>query len=341
MRILFSDSSLAQQPADLLVIGVPAGRVPDAVSGLGAFAASVAGLAATEDFTGKAGATLLAPTYGAVAATRVLLVGLGAAGASDVRNAAGTAGTQARARGAKSVAIAYPVTELGGAGITSVAEAFAEGNYRFDRYKAEASRKAGAETLALVGVSDAAALARAEAMIAGQTLARDLVNEPAAVIYPESLAKVAEGLASECVTVTVLDFDAIKARGMGGIVGVGQGSTRTPRFVHMTYTPSGAQKGHVALVGKGVTFDSGGLSLKPSDAMQTMRCDMAGAADAKRDVAQLLSGLPDRWRLPIMHVKLEGLSVAEAAKRTGMSESAVKVGVHRGLKALAARMRDE
>lgn len=69
--------------------------------------------------------------------------------------------------------------------------------------------------------------------------------------------------------------------------------------------------------------------------------DMAGAADAKRDVAQLLSGLPDRWRLPILHVKLEGLSVAEAAKRTGMSESAVKVGVHRGLKALAARLRGE
>ena len=69
--------------------------------------------------------------------------------------------------------------------------------------------------------------------------------------------------------------------------------------------------------------------------------DVAGATDAKRDVAQLLSGLPDRWRLPIMHVKLEGLSVAEAAKRTGMSESAVKVGVHRGLKALAARMRGD
>ncbi len=70
-------------------------------------------------------------------------------------------------------------------------------------------------------------------------------------------------------------------------------------------------------------------------------CDMAGAADAKRDVAQMLAGLPDRWRLPIMHVKLEGLSVTETAQRTGMSESAVKVGVHRGLKALAARMRGD
>ena len=69
--------------------------------------------------------------------------------------------------------------------------------------------------------------------------------------------------------------------------------------------------------------------------------DTAGAADARRDVALLLQELPERWRLPIMHVKLEGLSVAEAAQRTGMSESAVKVGVHRGLKALAARMRND
>lgn len=69
--------------------------------------------------------------------------------------------------------------------------------------------------------------------------------------------------------------------------------------------------------------------------------DTGGATEARRDVAQLLDGLPDRWRLPIVHVKLEGLSVAETARRTGMSESAVKVGVHRGLKALASRMREE
>jgi leucyl aminopeptidase len=313
MRILFSDPALSQQTADLLVIGVPAGKVAEAVAGLGAFGASVSGLATADEFSGKAGTTLLAPTYGAVAATRVLLVGTGAAGATEVRNAAGVAGTQARARGARSVAMAFPLTELGAAGITAVAEAFAEGNYRFDRYKAEGSRKAGAESLALVGVSDASALARAEAMIAGQTLARDLVNEPAAVIYPETLAKVAEGLASDCVTVTVLDFDAIKARGMGGIVGVGQGSTRTPRFVHMTYTPAGAQQGHVALVGKGVTFDSGGLSLKPSDAMQTMRCDMAGAA-AVIGAMKTISMLKPSCRVDVVFGAVENMPSGDSYK---------------------------
>jgi leucyl aminopeptidase len=78
--------------------------------------------------------------------------------------------------------------------------------------------------------------------------------------------------------VASLGFAEIQARGMGGIVGVGQGSARKPRFVHLRYEPAGGAKAHVALVGKGVTFDSGGLSIKPSDGMLTMRCDMAGAA---------------------------------------------------------------
>jgi leucyl aminopeptidase len=121
-------------------------------------------------------------------------------------------------------------------------------------------------------------LARAGACIDAQSLARDLVNEPAAEIYPGSLARIAESLAGDRLTVSVWDEATIREKGMGGITGVGQGSTRPPRFVHMSWASPGPQKGHVALVGKGVTFDSGGLSLKPNDGMLTMRCDMAGAA---------------------------------------------------------------
>lgn len=279
MRFSFSSDALAARAADLLVVGVPAGGVDAALAGFGDFAAALRGLASDEDFSGKSGSALQAPTYGRAAATRVLLIGIGAGAASDLRAAAGIAGTQARARGAKNVALAFPTASVGGTEIRVCAEAFAEGNYRFDKYKAEASRKAAAEELAFVGVAaDADAVARAEALIAGQTLARDLVNEPAAEIYPASLARVAEGLASDRISVEVLDETAIRERGMGGITAVGQGSARKPRFVHMTYTPAGPAKGHIALVGKGVTFDSGGHSLKPSDGMMTMRCDMAGAA---------------------------------------------------------------
>ncbi len=310
MRTQFSSDALSSVPADLLVVGVAQGKLTDALAGLGAFAGALAKLAAEEEFTGKAGSSLAAPSFGQVAAGRVLLVGLGEVKASDVRAAAGTAGNQARAKGHKNVALAFPgVTP----DVCAALEAFAEGNYRFDKYKT-GPKKAAAESLTLVGVAeDAAAVARAEAMIAGQTLARDLVNEPAAEIYPESLARVAEGLASDRVSVTVLDFDTIVAKGMGGIVGVGQGSTRKPRFVHMTYTPAGAQKGHLAFVGKGVTFDSGGLSLKPSDGMQTMRCDMAGAA-AVIGAMKTISQLQPSVRVDVIFGAVENMMSGDSYK---------------------------
>ncbi len=279
MRFAFASDSLASRTTDVLVVGVALNGLPAALAGFGEFAPRLEALARDEDFTGKAGSSLSAPTYGNAAAPRVLLVGLGGATPNDLRAAAGLAGFQARARGARNVSFAAPAVTVTGRDVRAMAEAFAEGNYRFDKYKSETSRKAAAESFTFVGIAeDADAIARAEALIGGQALARDLVNEPAAEIYPETLAQIAQDLAGDRVDVTVLDEVAIRDRGMGGITAVGQGSTRKPRLVHMTYTPAGAPKGHLALVGKGVTFDSGGLSLKPSDGMLTMRCDMAGAA---------------------------------------------------------------
>jgi leucyl aminopeptidase len=310
MNTTFSSDALSSVAADLLVVGVAQGKLADALAGLGSFADALTKLAGEDEFTGKAGSTLAAPSFGQVAAGRVLLVGLGEVKASDVRAVAGTAGNQARAKGHKNVALAFPGTSPD---VCAVLEAFAEGNYRFDKYKT-GPKKAAADSLALVGVqADTAAVARAEAMIAGQTLARDLVNEPAAEIYPESLARVAEGLASDRVSVTVLDFDTIKAKGMGGIVGVGQGSTRKPRFVHMTYTPAGTQKGHLAFVGKGVTFDSGGLSLKPSDGMQTMRCDMAGAA-AVIGAMKTIAALQPDVRVDVIFGAVENMMSGDSYK---------------------------
>jgi leucyl aminopeptidase len=278
MRVTFSSSSLSQASADLLAVGVPTGDVAGALAGLGDFGPALAALAGDEEFTGKPGSSLTAPTYGKAAAARVFLAGAGSGTTSDVRAVAGAAGKEARAKGAKTVALAFPGVAFGAAELRAAIEAFAEGNYKFDKYKTGA-KKAGADELVFVGVAeDAEAVRRSLALVAGQNLARDLVNEPAAEIYPESLADIARGLASDRVRVTVWDENTIREKGMGGITGVGQGSARPPRFVHMTYTPAGEQKAHIALVGKGVTFDSGGLSLKPSDGMLTMRCDMAGAA---------------------------------------------------------------
>ncbi|MFN7146470.1 MAG: leucyl aminopeptidase family protein, partial [Myxococcota bacterium] len=313
MRVVFSSSSLAQTAADLLVVGVTAGNLASALAGFGDFAGALSGLATDEEFTGKAGSTLGAPTYGKVSAPRVLLVGTGTGSLADVRAAAGAAGKEARSRGAKNVALAFPGGNVGGAELRAAIEAFAEGNYKFDKYKST-GKKAGAEALTFVGVNeDAEAVRRSLALVAGQTLARDLVNEPAAEIYPESLAQVARSLASDTVTVDVWDETKIREKGMGGIYGVGQGSVNPPRFVHMTYAPKGAQKGHVAFVGKGVTFDSGGLSLKPSDGMQTMRCDMAGAA-AVIGAMKAIAALAPNVRVDVIFGAVENMPSGNSYK---------------------------
>ncbi|MBV69883.1 MAG: leucyl aminopeptidase [Myxococcales bacterium] len=110
-------------------------------------------------------------------------------------------------------------------------------------------------------------------------LARTLTNEPANICTPERFEALAQEIAkAPGFELLVLDRAEIKARGMGGIVGVSQGASREPRFIHLTYTPSGEASAEIALVGKGLTFDSGGLNIKPASGMEMMYIDMAGAA---------------------------------------------------------------
>jgi leucyl aminopeptidase len=109
-------------------------------------------------------------------------------------------------------------------------------------------------------------------------LVRDLVNEPPSTKTPDFMAECAQGLAGEGVSVKVLDAAACSELGMGALLGVGRGAAQTPKLLHLVYRPQGKPRRRVALVGKGVLFDSGGLSLKPAASMETMKSDMAGAA---------------------------------------------------------------
>ena len=123
-----------------------------------------------------------------------------------------------------------------------------------------------------------AALAAGQARAAATNLARDLSNEPANALHPADLAAAARKLlAGKGVTVKVKDEKALAREGFGGIIGVGQGAEHPPRLIELRYNPKGATA-EVVLVGKGITFDSGGLSLKPADSMKTMKTDMSGAA---------------------------------------------------------------
>src|SRR5205807_5453652 len=165
----------------------------------------------------------------------------------------------------------------------AAAQALAEGAilsaYRFTKYKNEA-KPSKLESLVIVGrgAKVQTGVDRGVRIAAAVGLARDLVNEPAGAMTPSRLADVAIEVAErEGLAVTVLDEVAIANEGLGGLEGVAQGSDQPPRLIELVYDPPGA-RGTVALVGKGITFDSGGMSLKTADGMETMKTDMSGAA---------------------------------------------------------------
>jgi leucyl aminopeptidase len=205
--------------------------------------------------------------------------------AEALRRAAGAA---ARAlAGAKKAAFALPVEDSGDAG--AIAEGALLGAYSFDAYKESAedgntkNGKAPLAEIALLGAKPRdkafkAAVERALAVTEELNRARDLVNTPPNDLTPEAFAAVASAAAKEHgIKVQILDEKALVKGGFGGILGVGAGSEAPPRLVKLSYTSSKADK-HLAFVGKGITYDSGGISLKPAGHNETMKCDMAGAA---------------------------------------------------------------
>jgi leucyl aminopeptidase len=186
---------------------------------------------------------------------------------------------------------AHPRILLVGAGATpsslalaEVAYGFALGQYRFDRYKTVDKKAVPTGAVTLVGANPAAAEAaftgRWKPLAEGVRLSRDLANEPANVIYPESfVARVREAFAGiPGVSIEVLDEAAMRKLGMGTLVGVGQGSPRGSRLLAVRYRGAGSPNAPLALIGKGITFDSGGISLKPGAGMWDMKGDMSGAA---------------------------------------------------------------
>ncbi len=181
--------------------------------------------------------------------------------------------------GFSTVAVAAPLADQ--ALWPAIAEGAALGGYRFDGYKSEAP-KARASRVVVHGsaAADPDRLAAVTATAAAVALVKDLVSTPAEWLGPADFAAQATASVADLpVTVEVLDEAALLAGGYGGILGVGQGSDRPPRLVRLEYAPADATR-HVALVGKGITFDTGGLSLKPAASMVGMKYDMCGAATA-------------------------------------------------------------
>lgn len=203
----------------------------------------------------------------------------GTISAEALRRAAGAA--TAKLAGNSKVTVALPADSA--ARVTAVAEGSTIGTYAFAGHKSSdengSEDSANIELRILTSVADADALTQRASVVARATfITRDLVNTAPSHLYPATFADEIEALVDHSkISVTVYDEVALAEGGFGGLLGVGQGSANPPRLVKLEYAPADA-KGHVSLVGKGITFDTGGISLKPAGSMETMKSDMAGAA---------------------------------------------------------------
>ena len=266
-------SSLA---ADAVVVGV----VPES-GGIALFGPGVELNAATDGALlraltavradGKPNTALTVPAPAGIGAERVVAVGLGTA--EDAEALRRAAGAGVRAAGAGSVAFVLARSDAEAA---AVAEGAVFGAYRFDTYRSEP--RPVADEITVYGGGSAADSTRISILGEAVAWTRDRVNTPPTDLYPSVFADLAGELAAaHGLEIEVYDEHALKEGGFGGILGVGAGSEHPPRLVRLTYTHPDAQR-TLALIGKGITFDSGGLSIKPAKAMEWMKADMAGAA---------------------------------------------------------------
>jgi leucyl aminopeptidase len=272
--VVFCDDGLKFGPATRKAVGPAAAQVGRA--------------AKAEAFTGKKGAALELVVPEGLKADRLVVVGAGKPAElkqQDFINLGGAAMGKVPRRAAEATVLAeLPGGAMAADRAADLAQGVALRAYAFDRYKTKRNDddKAPASRKVNVAVGDVAAARSAygarAAVAAGVLLARDLVNEPANVLYPEEFARRAGALKKVGVAVEVLDVPKLKKIGMNALLGVGQGSARDSRVVVMRW--NGGRKGEapVAFIGKGVCFDTGGISIKPAAGMEDMKGDMGGAA---------------------------------------------------------------
>ncbi len=286
--LLTTQTAAPEVSADAIVVAIREGQDgPELAAGADAIdAAMPGGLAATLaalGATGRAEEVTRTVSGGALAAPLIAAVGIGQAADRDpgpadaevLRRAAGAAVRSLASSTVRTIALALPAGDAASAGATALGALL--GSYYFGRYR---SNGHPAAELVLIGQGEHLAGAAEQATVLGGavSLVRDLVNTSPSHLYPETFAEQAAAVAERAgLDIEVLDESALASGGYGGITGVGQGSVHPPRLVRLAYRHPDATK-TLVLAGKGITFDSGGLSLKPPKAMEAMKSDMGGAA---------------------------------------------------------------
>jgi leucyl aminopeptidase len=243
------------------------------------------------DFKGKSGTSVVMYTGGKIPAKRLMMVGLGERGSlttEKLRRVAATVIRKARSLEVESAAVSLPLVDAGNMIDSSqaITEGAILGLYRFDRYRTNGRETEDLETFTIIfedsedagDVEGGVHLGERTARAA--LLARDLANEPSNIATPEYLANKARDIATEHgMDITVLDRAGIEAEGLTGLATVGQSASNEPRFIVMEYWRSHDESAPpTVLIGKSVTFDSGGISIKPTGGMEDMKFDMCGGA---------------------------------------------------------------
>ena len=227
------------------------------------------------DFHGKPGSFEIVPTLGRTKPKAIAVVGVGRrdeVSPAQVRKAAGAAAKRLSDRGV----VATTLPSLCEGATTAAVEGFLLGPYSYTRFKSDPKQNKTEQLVLLSGTQEE--VDRGVVLANATTLARDLQNEPPNSLTPDALARKAQEVADVTgLACTVWDENEIEQHGFGGLSAVARGAINPPRFIQLHYAPEDAV-GKVAIIGKGVTFDSGGLSLKPANSMETMKSDMTGAA---------------------------------------------------------------
>ncbi|MHC5614757.1 MAG: leucyl aminopeptidase [Nostoc sp.] len=302
MTIKPSDQPLLEWAGDSLAIGL----FEDAVELTGElatldqkFSGILKELIAEEEFKGKANTTIFTRVNAGSPVRKLILVGLGKPDAlkpDTLRRASAAVARVGKKQKSKILGFSFPLWNNDPA---TTAQAIAEGVelalYEDIRFKSEPVEDKGSqiETVDLLGFGgQEAAITRANQIVSGVILARQLVAAPANAVTPITLAETAQAIATEHgLQLQILEREDCEKLGMGAFLGVAQASDLPPKFIHLTYKPEGTPKKKLAIIGKGVTFDSGGLNIKGAGSgIETMKMDMGGAAatlGAAKAIAQL------------------------------------------------------
>jgi leucyl aminopeptidase len=292
MQITFDPRSPQTIEAEALVTYAfeKDGRIEGMVAELdSATGGQLRALAESGELTGKSLECTLVHNPKGIAAKRLLVIGAGKPEkfnpAIDLRRIAGTALRFLKSRGVRRIAFLLRDANCGSSGAQVAAEGALHGDFESDVYKTERKEDRSVESFAIAGVQSAveaeAGIAYGRIVSEAQNFTRSLVNEPSNKLTPRLLADRAEAMAREAgLSVEIFDEKKIADLKMGALLSVAQGSAEPPRFIVVTYTPASAATDApvLGLVGKAVTFDTGGISIKPAEGMEKMKYDMAGGA---------------------------------------------------------------